>query len=69
MEQPTQLDALFVRAKDNGIAMAEICRRANVDPTTPSRWRRGLNGATLDRLQKLEGALDAIIGERSQAAA
>jgi transposase-like protein len=63
MEQPDQLDRLFARAKHHRIPMAAICKRADVDPTTPSRWRRRKNGATLDRLNRLNDALEAIITE------
>ena len=63
MEQSDTLDAFFVRAKKHRIPMAAICKRALVDPTTPSRWRRGKNGATLERVNRLNEALTAIIAE------
>lgn len=63
------LDALFAKAKKHRIPMAAICRRAEVDPTTPSRWKRGKNGATLDRLTKLNEALAELISEIGQQAA
>lgn len=63
MEQADTLDAFFVRAKKHRIPMAAICKRALVDPTTPSRWRRGKNGATLERVNRLNEALTAIIAE------
>jgi transcriptional regulator with XRE-family HTH domain len=62
-EQADPLDALFARAKKHRIPMAAICKRAEVDPTTPSRWKRGKNGATLDRLTKLNDALATLIAE------
>jgi transcriptional regulator with XRE-family HTH domain len=69
MEQADPLDALFARAKAHRIPMATICKRAEVDPTTPSRWKRGKNGATLDRLNRLNEALTEIVSETPQAAA
>jgi len=63
MEQADPLDTLFARAKQHRIPMATICRRAEIDPTTPSRWKRGRNGATLDKVSKLHGALNEIIAE------
>lgn len=45
--------------------MAEICRRAEIDPTTPSRWKRGKNGATLDKVEKLSAALSKILIEQA----
>ncbi len=68
-EQSAPLDALFARAKKHRIPMAAICKRAEVDPTTPSRWRRGKNGATVDRLNKLNAALSDIIAETADAQA
>lgn len=65
MEQPNPLDALFARAKMNGVPMATICKRAEVDPTTPSRWKRGKNGATVEKLHQLSTALDVILSERA----
>lgn len=56
---------LFERAKRHRIPMAVICKRANVDPTTPSRWKRGKNGATLDKVTLLHGALSEIIEEQA----
>jgi len=43
--------------------MAAICKRADIAPTTPSRWKRGRNGATVEKLVALSGALDALIAE------
>jgi hypothetical protein len=63
MEQADPLDALFARAKAHRIPMATICRRAKVDPTTPSRWRNNRNGATLEKVTALQGALNELINE------
>lgn len=66
MEQATDpLDTLFDRAKAHRVPMSAICRRANVDPTTPSRWKRKLNGATLEKVTQLQGALSEIIAEQA----
>lgn len=64
MQQDDPLDSLFTRAKVNGVPMAAICKRAEIAPTTPSRWKRGKNGATLDRIQRLNDALTEILSER-----
>ena len=61
MEQDDPLQSLFERAKTNRVAMATICRRAGVDPTTPSRWKRNKNGATLDKIKQLHAALSEIL--------
>jgi hypothetical protein len=63
MEQVDPLDALFARAKAHRVPMAEICRKAEVDPTTPSRWKRKRNGATLEKVNALNTALTDIIAD------
>jgi transposase-like protein len=67
MEQADPLDTLFARAKQHRISMATICRRADVDPTTPSRWRRKKNGATLEKVTALNTALSEIIDQEAAA--
>lgn len=64
MEQLDPLESLFQRAKANGVPMAAICKKAEIAPTTPSRWKRGKNGATLDRIQRLNDALTEILAVR-----
>lgn len=63
MEQADPLAALFASAKAHRIPMAAICERANVDPTTPSRWKRRKNGATVEKLTALNTALASLIAE------
>jgi hypothetical protein len=65
MEQADPLDTLFARAKEHRVPMAAICTRAKIAPTTPSRWRRKKNGATLDKVTQLTGALAEIIAENA----
>lgn len=69
MEQADPLDALFVTAKRHGIPMATICERAKVASSTPSRWKRQKNGATVAKLNELTAALNGIIAEQTSAAA
>ena len=63
MESSDPLATLFARAKKHKVSMAAICKRADIAPTTPSRWKRGRNGATVEKLVALSGALDALIAE------
>lgn len=63
------IEALYDRAKQHGIPMVAICARAKVHATTPSRWRRGKNGATVTAVNALNDALSVIIEERRRAAA
>lgn len=65
MEQADPIAALFSRAQQNGVPMAAICRRAEIDPTTPSRWKRRKNGATLDKVNQLNDALNGILQDRA----
>lgn len=66
MEARHPLDRLLERAKANGIPMSRVCELANVDATTPSRWKRGKTRPSADKLFALEVALDQIL--RGQAA-
>jgi len=61
MDQGDPIDLLFARARQHNVSMAAICRAAEIDPTTPSRWKRKKNGATVDRVVRLNAALDAIL--------
>lgn len=65
METTHPLDRLFAQAKANGIPMARVCERANVDATTPSRWKRGITRPSADKLFALEIALNEIIRDRA----
>lgn len=67
MQTPHPLDQLFATAKEHGIPMSHICERAKVDPTTPSRWKRGIARPTADKLFALDVALNQLIGERKAA--
>ncbi len=57
MEQADPVEQLFALAKQHRIPMAEICRKANVAPTTPSRWKRGKHTANLATVRELQEAL------------
>ncbi len=65
MEQADPLDTFFARAKQFRVPMAAICKRAKIAPTTPSRWKRGVNGATLEKVTQLNAALGELIQERA----
>lgn len=65
MEALHPLDRLFERAKTNGVPMSRVCELANVDATTPSRWRRGKTRPSADKLFALEVALDKILQGQS----
>lgn len=59
------IDALFARAQQHRVPMSLICERAGVAETTPSRWKRGKNGATVEAVTKLQAALSEILEEQA----
>lgn len=63
MEQTHTIEALFSLAKAHRVPMATICKQAGIDPTTPSRWKRKLNGANFESVNRLHAALNAILEE------
>lgn len=65
MEQQHPLDSLFASAKAHRIPMSRVCELAEVDPTTPSRWKRGLTRPSADKLFALQTALDRIVAEQA----
>lgn len=63
MEQANPVTALFDKARSNRVPMSRICERANVQTSTPSRWKRNLNSPNLATVAKLQDALDAILAD------
>lgn len=68
MQDTNPINALFERARTHRVPMSLICEKAGVAPTTPSRWRRGKNGATVEAVSKLSAALSEILAEQQEAA-
>lgn len=66
--EPHPLDALFADAAKHSVPMSRLCERANIAPTTPSRWKHGKASPSLDKLMELRSALNAIIAEQGEAA-
>jgi sulfate adenylyltransferase subunit 2 len=65
--QKSPVNDLFARAKRSNVAMAAICERAGVAPSTPSRWRKNPETANIGTVQKLDTALSELIAEQRQA--
>ncbi len=63
MKDADLVGQLYRRAAAHGISMAKVCEQARIAPTTPSRWRRKRNGASLDRVVRLHAALNELIGQ------
>lgn len=57
------------RAAAKGLfTYAAIAEAAGIDPSGLSRWLNGVNGATVESLQKLASALDVRVGDMLVAA-
>lgn len=64
---PEQVEA---RARDVGLSMAEVCRRANVNPATWQRWKHGFSrggDTTLGTYWSLVNAINMEAASRAQA--
>ncbi|MDE2434705.1 MAG: transposase [Sphingomonadales bacterium] len=62
MDQQEIIASLESRARTAGLAMSEVCRRANIHPTTFSRWKQSEKnpdpiGATIKSLSALDDVL------------
>jgi hypothetical protein len=66
MIETNPIEALFESARRHKVSMSRICERAGVAPTTPSRWKQGKNGATVEAVSKLQSALAEIVAEARQ---
>jgi transcriptional regulator with XRE-family HTH domain len=67
MDTLDPVEHLNARAKAANVAMCDVCDRAGVARSTPSRWNSDKNGATIATLRKLNDALSEIIAERAEA--
>ncbi|HEX8414799.1 MAG TPA: hypothetical protein VF637_13065 [Sphingomicrobium sp.] len=64
MDQQQIIADLEARAKAAGLTMGEACTRANLHPTTFSRWKLSEKnpepvGATLSSLNRLQNVISA----------
>lgn len=62
MDQQSIIAAMEDRARKLGLPMSEVCRQANVHPTTFSRWKKSEKnpepiGASIKTLSALDLAL------------
>lgn len=61
-EKPLSADQFEALAKDAGLSISEVCRRANLAPSIFHRWKSGKSGLTIGSYVKL---LDAVEGPAS----
>jgi hypothetical protein len=74
MDQQIIISDLEARAKAVGLPMSEVCRRANIHPTTFSRWKESPRnadpiGATIKILSAIDEVLKGIEAETPKASA
>ncbi len=73
MDQQTIIAELEDRAKALGLSISEVCKDANVHPTTFSRWKLSDKnsdpiGATIKSLSAIDAVLSKAEVSRKQAA-
>ena len=58
------IEAIRLRAKENGFNMSDIAQAAGVDPAQLSRWSTGKTVPLYSNIMKLEQAVDALIAAK-----
>ena len=58
MNTPPIVAELVDRAKRAGLTMSEVCRRAGVAETTPSRWKSGIFEPRFRTVAKMTAVID-----------
>lgn len=74
MDQQTIINELEARAQAVGLPISEVCRKANIHPTTFSRWKHSPKnpdpvGATIKSLSALDEVLRNAEAAQPQSAA
>lgn len=62
-----EIDEIVERARKSGVSMAEVCRKAGIAQSTPSRVRQGLWEPKPRTVRRLTEALEALVGSPAQA--
>lgn len=70
MDQQTIIADIEAQARRIGVSMSDVCRRAEIHPTTFSRWKKSERnpeptGATIKSLTALQAALAALSAEHA----
>ena len=60
------IEAIRLRAKENGFKMNDIAQAAGVDPAQLSRWSTGKTVPLYSSISKLSDAVDALIAAKVQ---
>ena len=58
------IEAIRLRAKENGFKMNDIAQAAGVDPAQLSRWSTGKTVPLYSSISKLADAVDALIAAK-----
>lgn len=69
MDQESVISDIERRAREINVPIRELCRRAELNPTTFSRWKKSERnpepiGANLHTIGRLYAAIEAIVAER-----
>lgn len=73
MNQESVIADIEAKARRAGISINRLCKKADLNPTTFSRWKRSERnpepiGATLHSIGKLYAALDRLAPKRARRA-
>ncbi len=60
IDQSAMLESVESRAKGLNLSMNKVCTEAKVPYSTYFRWREGKQSPTVQNLNKLLGAIDAL---------
>ena len=59
------IEAIRLRAKENGFKMGDIAYAAGIDPAQLSRWSTGKTVPLYSNIVKLEQAVEALIAAKA----
>jgi predicted transcriptional regulator len=65
IEPLTPAADLIRRAQEAGVKMKDICIKAKVAQSTPSRWKRGDYEPKVRTLRRMEAALEALVATKT----
>jgi transposase-like protein len=64
----TYLEQMTAAAQEKGVDLAEACKKADIEPTTLMRWRKGETTPREGTTKAVLAAIDVIAQEKARAA-